>query len=139
MTQEIKPGQLLSLRAWLYGIPIVFMTYPIYLFLTSREEIAFCRFLAAPSIVAILAYMLWRNRKIEKEEGPAALPDLGVLTKFGLLLVMFAFCVFISIKVNRPQGSIGVFGLVAGAPNSLIFLSQKKVEASIKSDGSSIA
>ena len=132
MNQEKTLTKTVLLRAWLYGVPAVFMAYPIFLFLTSREEVAFCRYLAAPSMVVMLVALLWLGRTKEAKEGLEALPDWEAIGKFVVFLFMLVVCLMIAIKVHRPQGCIVLFVILASSPISLVLRPRKRSEVPAK-------
>lgn len=118
------------LWVWLYIVPSSLMIFVIQMYWFSNSEVAFCRYIATPTLILIFLFLLWSGRKEEQEKGMALLPDGQAFGKYLVFFVLALFVIVRGYQLHRPAGSAIIALILAGAPHSIIFSAKKRPEES---------
>jgi len=121
-------GKKWLLWAWLYGLPSSLMIFVIQMYWFSNSEVAFCRYIATPTLILIILFLLSSGRKEEMKKGMTLLPDGQAFGKYLVFFVLALFVIVLGYQLHRPAGSATIALILAGAPHSSIFSAKKKPE-----------
>ena len=117
MTEAKSPSKTWLLRAWLYGVPLTFLSIPaILIWIVVSPSSIFHYFLPA-MFVATKVFTIFQAKGLEQSEGNSALPTKDDLGQFCVLLAIIFFALLICRgNIARMMSCMGLFMLMGFMP-----------------------